>query len=273
MGSTVLAVGRTEWVRGGVIPRVRPPTDVTDLHKYARLPHLAPDGTLLQVVFVVAAERMPCGRCAARMPLASSWGRPRLLAEALHGKASLCLSGCGRRAGCTCRTCTPRGRQAVGTSASSASKAILAWRGAGTSARVQFEGDIGRLGRGTTLALLLKFVGPTRGLGRAPPRPGGGAEPSRGSTRGTPTCGSRWKRMLSAWLRSGGRRSTDEATFPQLTALTLYADGSLTKLMRGALEDVDTLLRMRPKRVRSRRWSAWLGEMNSINKCTQAGRA
>lgn len=138
----------------------------------------------------------------------------------------------------------------------------------------QFEGNTSRLGREMELVLLRQFEGPTWGLGRALPRPTQEVEPSGGSTRRTPTCGSRWKLMPSVSLRSGGRMRIVELRSPPPTASTPCVGGLPTEPVREALQDVDTLPRLRPNRVGSRWWSALrLGEMNSTRKYTRQGKA
>ncbi len=161
-----------EW--GGGIPRVRPPAVLTDLRKLVRLPHMTPHVTLLQGgVAVAAVAKGQSWRCVARVPLGSRWSRPWSRAEARRGQLSLCLYGCDRRAGYTCLTCTLRRRQAAGARASSASTMAQAMLDMHASAVSQFEGGTCRLGRATKLAPLpqLQLGGPSRGLGRAPPRP------------------------------------------------------------------------------------------------------
>jgi hypothetical protein len=191
----------------------------------------------------------------------------------LNHKAKSYQSGCGLQAGCTCRICIRRGCRAAETRADNASREALERRNADEMTNVQFEGGISRLGRRTARMSAPQFVGPSAGLGRAAPTRTTEAEPSGCSTRETPTCGVRWRRTQSAWRGNVDRRSTAEGSFPQLIVLMLYGGGLLIESAREALGGMETLLRLRPKRVGCRRWSARLGEMNSINKCTLRGSA
>jgi hypothetical protein len=110
MVAVLVMIGRRVRVRGGGIPRVRPPDVTMNLfYKLAWLPHMTPSVTLLQGDVAVAVARAPSWCCAARMPLESRRRRPWTMAEAGHSQVSLCPYGCDRRAGCTCRTCTHQG--------------------------------------------------------------------------------------------------------------------------------------------------------------------
>ncbi len=243
---------------------MRPPADAKSVSEIASLSHETPPLTILQAEAAAALARGPSRRCVALVARESRRTRPWLPLRARHGQESPCPYGCARPAGCTCRTCTHLGRQVARVRVSYMVTIALALT-THMPTGGKFEGGGSRLGREMTKGLQWELGGPTWSLGRAMQGPlTSGAEPSGGSTPRMPRCEYRWRLTPSASLRSADGVSMVESCRPLQIASMHCADASPTGPAHRAMRDVDTPLRLRPKRVGSRLWSARLGEMNSM---------